>query len=204
MPYTAVAQAPRDIPRQAAVSAQDFRVGDQVAIYVRGDTALSNTFTIHDGVVLKLPNLPDISLAGVPRAEAEGRIRGVIATFLRDPEVRVSTLVRVGVLGQVVRPGYYQLQTDALLSDALMAAGGPTPVANPDNTIVRHGSETLWHSDRVRDFLASGATLAQLNLHSGDEILVQERGRRDWTTIAQVATALSGVVFGVLYATNRK
>lgn len=180
----------------------DFRVGDRIIIYVRGDTALSNTFAVHEGVVLKLPNLPDIALTGVLRSEAESLIRTTIARYLRDPQVKVGTLVRIGVLGQVLRPGYYQLGTDALLSDALMTAGGPTPAANPDRTIVRHGADVLWPADAVRDFIASGATLAQLDLHSGDEIIVQERARRDWSTIASVGAAISGVIFSIIYATR--
>jgi protein involved in polysaccharide export with SLBB domain len=165
---------------------------------------LSNTFAVREGVVLKLPNLPDISLMGVLRSEAEERIRKTIAAYLRDPEVQVSSLVRVGILGQMVRPGYYQLPSDALLSDALMAAGGPAPTASPDRIVVRHGGDVLWTEDNVRDFLAGGATLAQLDLHSGDEILVQERDRHDWATMAQIAATLSGVVFGLIYLTRRR
>ncbi len=180
----------------------DFRVGDHIEVFVRGDTALNNTFTVRDGVVLALPNLPEIPLMGLLRSEAEARIRSTIATYLRDPDVKVNMLVRIGVLGQVVRPGYYQLASDALLSDALMVAGGPLPSASSDRATVRHGEKVLWEPPNVRDFLASGATLAQADLHSGDEIILEERRRRDWTVISQILVAVAGVGVSVLYATR--
>ncbi len=181
----------------------DFRVGDRIVLYVRGDTSLTNTFPVREGVVLKLPNLPDIPLTGVLRSEAEGHIRATIATVFRDPEVKVATLVRLGVLGQIVRPGYYQLTSDQLLSDALMTAGGPTPTANPDQIVVRHAGDILWTADNVRDFLAGGATLAELDLHSGDEILVQERERRDWSTFVQIGGTVSGIILAIVLANRR-
>ncbi len=180
----------------------DFRVGDHIEVFVRGDTALNNTFTVREGVVLALPTLPEIPLAGLLRSEAEARIRSTIATYLRDPDVKVNMLIRVGVLGQVVRPGYYQLASDALLSDALMAAGGPLPNASSERMTVRHGGTVLWEPANVRDFLASGATLAQVDLHSGDEIFLEERGRRDWAVISQILIAIAGVGVSVLYATR--
>jgi protein involved in polysaccharide export with SLBB domain len=178
----------------------DFRVGDHIELFVRADTALSKTFTVREGTVLVLPNLPEIPLRGLLRSEAEARIRSTIATYFRDPDVKVNMLVRVGVLGQVVRPGYYQLATDALLSDALMAAGGPLPTASSDRVTVRHAGAILWEPANVREFLASGATLAQVDLHSGDEIVLEERKRRDWMMITQILVAVAGASVSVLYA----
>lgn len=188
---------------RARLQEGDFRVGDHIEVFVRGDTALNNTFSVREGVVLALPNLPEISLAGLLRSEAESRIRSTIATYLRDPDVKVNMLIRVAVLGQVVKPGYYQLASDALLSDALMAAGGPLPSAGSDNLTVRHGGKILWEKERVRDFIAGGATLAQIDLHSGDEVLLEPTSHRDWMMISQIAAAVTGVAVSVLYATRR-
>lgn len=181
----------------------DLRVGDQIEVFVRGDTSLNRTFSVRDGVVLALPTLPEIPLAGLLRSEADARIRSTIATYLRDPEVKVNILIRIGILGQVVKPGYYQLPSDALLSDALMAAGGPLPTAGSDRMTVRHAGNILIEKERVRDFVAGGATLAQVDLHSGDELVVDPSGRKDWVMFSQIAVAITGVVASVLYATRR-
>ncbi len=181
----------------------DFRVGDRLVLSVRGEAALTDTFTVRDGLVLKLPTVPDVSLKGVLRSEVQERVAQRVSEYYRDREVRVTTLVRIGVLGLVTRPGYYQLAIDSPVSDALMAAGGPTAMAAPDRAVVRHGGLTLWNEDQLREMLAAGATLAQLGIHSGDDILVQERGKRDWSTLAQVSAAVSGLVVSILYIVRR-
>jgi polysaccharide export outer membrane protein len=177
----------------------DFRIGDRLVLSVRGEPALTDTFTVRDSIMLKLPNIPEIPLRGVLRSEVEGRLMESIATYYRQPTVRVTTLVRIGVLGQVLRPGYYQIAADAPLSDAIMAAGGPTPMASPDNTIVRHGSQTLWNAREVRDQLASGATLAQLEIHSGDDIVMEEGTHRDWMTLTQAGAGVTAAFFSIWY-----
>lgn len=181
----------------------DFRTGDRLVLSVRGEAALTDTFSVRDSVMLKLPNIPGIPLKGVLRSEVEGRLTERLAAYFRDPAVRVSTLVRIGVLGQVLRPGYYQIAADVPLSDAIMAAGGPTPAASPDRTIVRHGSQTLWSAHDVRDLLAAGATLAQLEIHSGDDIVIEEGGRRDWSALSQVGATVSGIMLSIVYMLRR-
>jgi protein involved in polysaccharide export with SLBB domain len=179
------------------------RVGDRVVVLVRGEKALSDTFVVSEGVILKIPTLPDLQLAGVQRWEVGDRVKRSIAALYRETDVQVTPLVRIGVIGQVARPGYYQVSADVPLSDAMMLAGGPTATADPARTIARRGSTTLWESEPLSKMLAAGATLSQLNLHTGDDIVVQERSRRDWTAVAQVATATSSLIFSVLYLVRR-
>lgn len=189
---------------RARLQQGDFRVGDRIEVFVRGDTALTNSFVVREGVVLALPTLPEIPLTGLLRSEAEARIRSTIAAYIREPDVKVNMLVRVGVLGQVVRPGYYQLASDALLSDALMVAGGPLPTAATDRMTIRHGDKILLESERVREFVSSGATLSQAGLHSGDEVVIDQATRKDWAMISQIAVAIAGVAVSVLYATHHR
>ena len=181
----------------------DFRVGDRLIISVREEPALSDTFTVRDGFLLKLPDIPAIPLKGVLRSEVEKTVAARIGEFYRDREVRVMPLVSIGVLGQVTRPGYYQLPADALLSDALMAAGGPTPIANPDKMIVRRGGRTLFDARAVQEMVATNATLEALALRSGDDVMIEERQQRNWATVAQVSGVVTSVLFSVLYLARR-
>ena len=112
-------------------------------------------------------------------------------------------LVSIGVLGQVTRPGYYQLPADALLSDALMAAGGPTSTANPDKMTVRRGGRTLFDARTVQEMVATNATLEALALRSGDDVMIEERQQRNWSTVAQVSGVVTSVLFSVLYLARR-
>lgn len=181
----------------------DFRVGDRLIISVREEPALSDTFTVRDGLLLKLPDVPEISLKGVLRSEVEKTVAARIGEFYRDREVHVMPLVSIGVLGQVTRPGFYQLPADALLSDALMAAGGPTAMANPDKMTIRRGGRTLFDARAVQEMVATNATLEALALRSGDDVMIEERQQRNWSTVAQVSGVVTSVLFSVLYLARR-
>src|SRR5687768_9525071 len=100
----------------------DFHPGDRIALIVEGHPTLSDTLAVRSGRVISLPDLPEIPLVGVLRSELQAHLTREIGRFVRDPKVRVVPLMRVAVLGQVGRPGYYALPADALLSDAIMIA----------------------------------------------------------------------------------
>lgn len=197
-PNSVVGQAQRD-----ATMDPPFQVGDRVVVSVQGEPALTDTFTVREGLILRLPTLPDIKLAGVSRAGIQSRVASAVAEYYRNREVHAATLVRIAVLGQVLRPGYYELSVDATMSDAIMTAGGPTAAANADNIVVRRVGVTMYAPARVRELLAHGATVTDAGIRSGDEIFVEDRQRRDWATVAQIAATLSTVVLSVIYAAHR-
>lgn len=175
----------------------DFEVGDQVVLSVHGDSALSDTFTVQPGRTLILPNLPELSLIGVLRSEIQSHLAGQIARFVKDATLRATALVRFGVLGEVARPGYYRLPMDIPISDALMAAGGPTPRADISRTIVRRGSRQLLSKGTVRDAMVAGLTLDELNLAAGDEFVVRAKREWGWQTVAQIAALASGILLSL-------
>jgi protein involved in polysaccharide export with SLBB domain len=180
----------------------DFRVGDRIVLSVRGDSALTDTFTVHPGRTLRLPNLPELALQGVLRAELQDYLTRHIARFLRDPVVEARPLIRLGLLGEVDRPGYYFATTDGLVTDAIMLAGGPTREADLTKTTVRRGTIVLWERAEFRDALTEGTTLDQLGLRSGDEIIIGQRSRGRWETVLRTAGFVSGIAVGIYGATR--
>lgn len=179
----------------------DFRVGDRVVLSVRGDSALTDTFTVRPGPALSLPGMPLLSLQGVLRSELQEHLTVHVAKLLRDPEVEAYPLIRLGVLGEVDRPGYYFVMPDALVTDAIMVAGGPTREADLTKTTMRRGSTPLWGRNELRAAVMQGTTLDQLGLHSGDEIVIGERRSR-WETVLRTAGYVSGIVLGIYGATR--
>jgi protein involved in polysaccharide export with SLBB domain len=180
----------------------DFRGGDRIVLSVRGDSALTDTFTVHPGRTLRLPNLPELPLQGVLRAELRDHLTRHIARFLRDPVVEAHPLIRLGLLGEVDRPGYYFATTDGMVTDAIMLAGGPTREADLTKTTVRRGTIVLWERAAFRDALTEGTTLDQLDLRSGDEIIVGVRSRGRWETVLRTAGFVSGIAVGIYGATR--
>lgn len=176
----------------------DFQVGDRIVLTVRGDSALTDTFVVRAGRTLSLPNISEISLAGVLRSELQSFLSKEIARFVREPVVQTSSLIRLAVLGQVIRPGFYAVGSDVLVTDVIMLAGGPSGEADLRKVSVRRGAREVWTGDRLHAAMAQGTTLDQLNLRAGDELVIGERKRRGFGSVLQVVTALSAVAIGLV------
>src|SRR5258707_6809379 len=117
---------------QAASKAppSDFEQGDQIFLEVEGDSQFTHAFSVGPGPALTLPVIGAIPLTGVRRADVETYLTQQLGRYMKNPAVRAKVLVRLGVLGEVEHPGFYTVLSGAVVSDALMAAGGPTKDAN--------------------------------------------------------------------------
>jgi hypothetical protein len=178
----------------------DMQVGDLLAITVLGEAGLTDTFTVGAGQMLSLPGLPPVPLRGILRSEAEPYITKELERYIRNPQVRVVPSIRLAVLGAVGRQGYYQVPADVLISDAIMMAGGPTGAANPNKSkIVRANTEILAQAE-VEQAIVRGATLDQLNLRAGDQIVVDEKIQRQGRTVTFLT--IFGILTSVVYLTT--
>lgn len=169
-----LASLPGGSPEARLVEARlregDFRVGDRIWLHVLEDTALSDTFSLRAGKVLQLPMLPEIPLEGVLRSEIQPYLADKIGQYVRNPTVEAVPLLRVAILGGVSQPGYYNLPADMILSDALMAAGGPTPGVRFDKSKVNRLGVEIWDADGVETALNQGVTLDRMSLMGGDAV----------------------------------
>ncbi len=188
-------------PQGAAISARlvngDFQIGDRIALIVVGEQALTDTFTVREGQTLRLPNMPDISLHGVLRSELQATLTQDLVKYLRNPEVRATPLIRLAVVGQVQRPGYYSAPADALLSDMLSRAGGATTTANLNKTVINRNGVLLLNAGIVSYALEHGETIDQLSLLPGDEINVAAHGTGNALAVIYVVGALLGIAVSI-------
>ncbi len=153
----------------------DFRVGDRILLTVEGEKDLSDTFTVGLGGQLTLPLIGNVPLEGVLRSELQDYLTRRLAQNLRDPEVRTRAFVRLSVQGAVTHPGYYGVPADALLSDALMAAGGTMQEANLSRLRIERDGKPLWEGKALQQAIAEGRTLDGAGLVAGDQVIVPRR-----------------------------
>jgi protein involved in polysaccharide export with SLBB domain len=182
---------------RARMRAGDFQPGDNILLLVRGDTTLSGTQTVQSSRTLVVASLPPIPLTGVLRSELQPYLAKRLRLFVRDTLLRGTPLVRLGVLGEVAHPGYYRVSLDQTLSDALMAAGGPTAQADVPRTTIRRGDATVLTSSAVRDAMMRGLPLADLDVDAGDELVVVAPRQRNWSLITQIGGLATGVVIAL-------
>jgi protein involved in polysaccharide export with SLBB domain len=177
----------------------EFRPGDRILLRVEGEQQLTDTFTVHEGPALELPAIGRVSLAGVSHDELEPYLKQQLAKYLKSPVIRARALLRVGIIGELTRPGYYNVPADALASDLLNIAGGPTKDSKTDNSKIERAGATVVKSDSVRKAFATGLTVSQLGLRSGDDLFVPRATDSEhvWRIVAiiiTIPTAIAAVV----------
>lgn len=152
----------------------DFQVGDRIILRIEGEDQIPDTVVVEPQQVISLPQIGNISLAGVLRSELQDHITTELSRYIREPRVTADALIRLGILGAVSRPGFFVLPSSLLMEDALMMAGGPSQNAELDKVRVERGDDTVWEDDDLQEAMLAGRTLDQLSLRAGDRIIVPE------------------------------
>ena len=181
----------------------DFYTGDHIIVTLQGDSARVDTLVVRAGRRVSFRTLPDVSLDGVLRAELKDHLTQHVGRYLRNPQLIVVPLVRVSVVGEVMRPGFYPLSADVPLSDAIMAAGGPSQTADISHTVVMRGGKQVFSDAEIRGAVQSGKTLDELNLREGDEIIIGRRRERNWNMVISAVTVGLGVVTSLSLLSRR-
>jgi protein involved in polysaccharide export with SLBB domain len=153
----------------------DFHVGDRVIVSFISDAVHTDTLVVRSDRSLEVSGIIVVPVAGVLRSELKDRVSVEVLKYVKAQKVEVTPLLRVAVLGAVARPGYFAFPSDIPLTDAIMGAGGPTPTAAVDRSIVRRQSQQYRSAGQTSRAIAGGLTLDQFGLSGGDEIVVGER-----------------------------
>lgn len=168
-------------------------VGDRVLLRVDGDSQLSDTFEVAKGPAIVLPGIGPVTLAGVGRDTLTSFFSNLLGKYLRDPVVHAELLIRVGVVGEVARPGYYSVPDDLLFSDLLMHAGGPTKEANVHKMKLERDGAVLGEGEKVNQAVTGQRTLADLGFQSGDQVEIPPIVRHDPLATVQIISILVAI-----------
>lgn len=185
-----------DGQQEAAMRHDAVRPGDRIALRIWNEPLMSDTFRIAETGFATLPKLGQVEAAGQNAEELQHTLREAYSAFLRNPSVEVTVLRRIGVQGEVLKPGLYLVDLTMTVSDVIATAGGITQQGNPQKVfLVRDGQRSRVGGDALARFTAA-------ELRSGDHVLI---GRRSWfelNSLAIVGTAavLVSVVVPLLQA----
>ena len=161
--------------------------GDVVRVRIAYEPELSGDFTVDETGAAVLPMLGAVPVVSRSASALRADLASRYARYLRNAAVEVTPLRRVTVLGAVRAPGLYSADLTTSVGEALALAGGVGPDGDPNRV------ELLRGGRRVATSLARGARLGDLELRSGDQLYVRERG---WLTrnAGLAATVVSGLV----------
>ena len=153
--------------------------GDQVSINLWGGMSQTLTRMVdREGRLTVLESGP-IQVAGLTMAKAEGLVQDALQSQYRNLRVTLTVArlrsVRIYVVGDVRKPGAYELSALASPISALFAAGGPS--ASGSLRILRHyRNEKLIGEIDLYDFMLHGVRSTDDRLEAGDTLLVPPVG----------------------------
>ncbi|MGH9749713.1 MAG: polysaccharide biosynthesis/export family protein, partial [Candidatus Polarisedimenticolia bacterium] len=164
----------------AAAAGGEYRIGpeDRIKVTVWKNEALSAEVPVRPDGMISLPLLNDVPAAGLtPMELREGLVRR-LAEYVPNAEVSVIVLEvrnpRVSILGEVARPGRYDLRSRTTVLDLLALAGGLTEFAARSRILVlRRAGDRV---ERIRfdyDRALQDGSDGNFDLRPGDIVLVR-------------------------------
>ncbi len=176
---------PKAVLEEANRPAKDFLLGpeDVLEVVVWRNQDLSRQVVVRPDGKISMPLIGDVPASGLTANELAYEISERLKTFKEYPTVSVSVKevnsYIVYLLGEVSKPGKYQLKSYTTVLQAVAMAGGFTAFASKNRIhVLRHNrnGDGISHEMRIPvkyDELVSGTgTQGNFYLRSGDTIVV--------------------------------
>ena len=153
--------------------------GDNLIVNMWGGQSNRFDRTIDRQGQIALPEAGTITIAGLTITQAQSAIQQALGTQFQNEHVEISLgrvrTVRVYVVGDVQRPGAYDVSSLSTPLNALYAAGGPTSRGSL-RTLSQYRGKQLVREIDLYDFLLHGVRSDLDRLLPGDTILVPPVG----------------------------
>jgi protein involved in polysaccharide export with SLBB domain len=155
-----------------------FVAGDALRIFLPLDSAsfLNGVYPIDDNGIITLPIVGDFSISGLTMQQFKEYITKTYEIYLRFPEVQISPLIRVSLLGGFVKAGMYYIEPQRSIWDLVSIAGGTKDEKGL--------SKMRWERDRktikkdLIPLIESGRSLKSMGFKSGDQLWTPGESKR--------------------------
>lgn len=163
--------------------AEDYRLkpGDIIDISVYGYPELQvKELPIRPDGKFSFPLVGELQAEGLSPAELSANLTKALAEYIKNPQVTINVLkvqgVRVYVLGEVNRPGAYEIQKQPNLLDAISMAGGYTRFAAKQSVYVIHKADGRCLKANLNNLLKKGDLAQNYELGDGDVVYLARNG----------------------------
>ncbi|HKG34570.1 MAG TPA: SLBB domain-containing protein, partial [Gemmatimonadales bacterium] len=172
-------------PVQSGPVDENYRLGsgDVLVLILTGDVEESYTLSVTREGFIVIPQVGQVYVANLTMGQLEdqlyNRLRRVYSGVRRSAsattkfQVSLAKLrnIQVFVIGDVVRPGAYQISASGTVLTALYAAGGPSSNGSFRKVEVRRAEKLISDID-VYDYLLHGINHSETRLQNGDVVFV--------------------------------
>ena len=153
--------------------------GDNLTLNLWGGMAQRLNRSIDRQGQLELPEAGPVMISGLTIEQAQAAIQKTLDSQFHGEHVEISLgrlrTVRVYVVGDVQRPGAYDVSSLSTALSALYAAGGPTSRGSMRIMRQMRGDKLVRRID-LYDFLLHGIRSSDDRLEAGDTLLVPPAG----------------------------
>ena len=172
-------------PVQSGPVDENYRLGpgDVLVLILTGDVEEVYTLNVTREGFVVIPRVGQVYVANLTMGQLEDqlyvRLRRVYSGVRRSPtattrfQISLARLrnIQVFVIGDVVRPGAYQISAAGTVLTALYAAGGPSTNGSFRKVEVRRADKLISTID-VYDYLLHGINASQVRMQNGDVVFV--------------------------------
>lgn len=167
-------------PADAVTPPSDYVIGpeDVIGVVVWREQDLSADVKVRPDGKVSLPLLNDLQASGLTPEEFRKVVTDAAAKFVADPSVTIIVKQinsrMVFVMGEVGKPGTYQLTAPYTVLQMLALAGGPTAFAKRDKIgVVRTvNGKTVRHRFNYEEVVDGRKMEQNLVLRPGDTVIV--------------------------------
>jgi polysaccharide biosynthesis/export protein len=154
---------------------------DVLALTFPLSVELNQKVTVQPDGFISLQSAGDVYVQGLTVRELVEAVKKAYAHILHDPIVDVDLVdfqkPFFTVLGQVGKPGQYDLRNDITVTQAIAVAGGFAPTAK-SQVFIYHAVSSNWaevHELKLKDILKGKNISEDVHLRPGDMIFVPEK-----------------------------
>jgi protein involved in polysaccharide export with SLBB domain len=164
-----------------AVDDTSLGAGDTFEVRVFGEKDMSGKYQVAPDGSIMFPFLGKMTVAGLEVSALEQQIAAGLreGNFLVDPQVSImveeTKSKRISVLGAVAKPGTFAIIPGMTVVHAVSNAGGFTPLASKDDTVVTRRVDGKLERHRVAVSDVTRGDAEDFPLRAGDIVFVPER-----------------------------
>ena len=165
------------IPGESTAVPADYIVGpgDSLEIALYGKESSTEQVTIDNEGKITFAELQPLTVAGLTYQEVKQRIADVIEVSMIGIKSSVSIAglrsIQVYVVGDVQKPGAYQLSSLSTMTNAIFISGGPTEVGSLRDIQLKRAGKHVSTLDLYKLFTQGDVTSDQ-RLQQGDVVFV--------------------------------
>jgi polysaccharide biosynthesis/export protein len=173
-------EASKATEAQKAATDGDYRIGpeDVLQIFVWKNETLTRSVTVRPDGKISLPLLEDVQASGRTTRELREFLTQRLVEYMPAPEVSVIVTdvrsMKISVIGEVPKPGRYELKSKTTVLDILALAGGFGQFASRSKIVILRpeGEKMKRIPFNYNKVISTGGEEENFFLQPGDIVIV--------------------------------